>query len=98
MVLFAEWPLPILQGLPNSHGRSQKWVKLETSVERQEWMALMGTGVFSPPFSVGARTAFRFAEEMFPECQWIEVSESHSADLKILSAEAENMFKAIWSP
>lgn len=49
MVLFAEWPLPILQGLPNSHGHSQKWVKIETSVERQEWMALMGTGVFSPP-------------------------------------------------
>lgn len=61
-------------------------------------MALTGMGVFSPPFFVEARTAFRFAEEMFTECQWIEVSESHSADLKILSVEVENMFKAIWSP
>lgn len=66
-------------------------------MERQEWMALMGAGVFSPPFFCETRTAFRFTEETFTECQWTEVSESHSVDLKILSAEVENMFKAIWS-
>lgn len=62
-------------------------------------MALMGAGVLAPPplFFCEIRTAFRFGEEMFTECQWTEVSESHSVDLKILSAEVEDMFKAIWS-
>lgn len=49
MVLFAEWLPPYSPGAPNSHGRSQEWVKIETSMERQEWMALMGAGVLAPP-------------------------------------------------
>lgn len=36
MVLFAEWLPPYSPGAPNSHGRSQEWVKIETSMERQE--------------------------------------------------------------